>query len=282
MTVDSHAALTVASPSIGVFDSGVGGLSVLDALRRKLPNARFHYLSDNLNFPYGTRAEDDVVACVMRACGRFIDKCSLDILVVACNTASTVALPHLRSRFAVPVVGVVPAIKPAAVLTKTGTIALLATPGTVRRPYTDDLIAQFAAHVRVIKSGSSALVALAEQKLRDEPLDTALITAEVQRMFDESPKEESARLDVVVLGCTHFPLLVAELKAVAPWPVRWIDSSEAIAARTAYLAAERGLMKTHDAPMAPLPTAFFTKMDAGVGALAPALEKMGFGGVEAL
>jgi glutamate racemase len=98
------------APVIGVIDSGVGGLSVLEAVRRRLPGARYHYLSDNLHFPYGLRSEDDVVACVLRATTRFIDKCSLDMLVVACNTMSTVALPHLRARFKIPVVGVVPAI----------------------------------------------------------------------------------------------------------------------------------------------------------------------------
>lgn len=272
---------SVTAPSIGIFDSGVGGLSIFHTIRARLPGTRLYYLSDNLYFPYGMRTEDEVVSCTLRATTRFIDKCSLDVLVIACNTASTVALPHLRSTFKVPVVGVVPAIKPAAALSQTGTIALLATPGTVKRPYTDELIQSFASQCRVIKTASTALVELAETKLRGGIVDQSRIAADVRRLFAESPVDKQTRLDVVVLGCTHFPLLKPELELAAPWPVAWIDSSDAIAARVDYLLTERAI-DGKTALGGGAETAYFTLVDASVGMLEAALNGIGFKSVEAL
>lgn len=268
------------APTIGVFDSGVGGLSIFATVQSRIRAASMLYCSDNLNFPYGTRTEADVTLCVLRATTRFVAKCSLDILVIACNTASTVALPELRARLGIPVVGVVPAIKPAANLSRTGTIALLATPGTVARPYTDELIQQFAPTCKVLKHGSSWLVHAAELKLRGEPLDQARMQAEVDALFAGSPLEPEKRLDQVVLGCTHFPLLVDELRAASPWPVGWIDSSEAVAARTEYLCTEKGYVR--DAPRRTPPVAYFTKADAGAEQLKPALLARGFLSIDVL
>lgn len=268
-----------AAPAIGVFDSGVGGLSIFEAVRRRLPGARYAYCSDNGNFPYGTKSEDEVVRVTQAGAERFIAKAGLDLLIIACNTASTVALPHLRSKFAVPVVGVVPAIKPAAAMTRTRTIALLATPGTVARAYTDELIQSFAPSCRVIRLGSRLLMGMAERKLRGEPVSVGEIRADIQPMFDQSPSEEFKRLDTVVLGCTHFPLLLAELEAAAPWPVQWIDSSEAIAARTEYLMTNLGI-DVRTVRDVPPPIAYFTQFDAGAEALRPALEGRGFAGLD--
>jgi glutamate racemase len=249
-----------------VFDSGVGGLSTFQAVRARLPGAVYHYCSDNLHFPYGLRAEDDVVRCAVATAEAFIAHCQLDMLVVACNTMSTVALPALRARWPeIPVVGVVPAIKPAAAASKTRVIALLATPGTVARRYTDELIAEHAAGCQVVKVGSSVLVELAEAKLRGEAVDPALVAREIAPMFVPG-------LDAGVLGCTHFPLLLPELMAASPWPIQWHDSAGAIAARVAYLLATR----EHLPPEAAAPEAWFTMDGPSVTALKPALARLGF------
>lgn len=210
-----------------VFDSGVGGLSVLGEIRRRLPCCSYAYACDNAGFPYGDKSETDLVARVDRVLKALIATIDPDIVVVACNTASTVALPQIRSHFRKPVVGVVPAIKPAAQLSRTGVIGLLATPGTVNRPYTHRLIADFAPHCLVIPVGSSELVHMAEAKLRNIGPDRGALRAIIAPLFADE------RTDTVVLACTHFPLLRDELEEAAPRPVAWVDSGEAIARRVA-------------------------------------------------
>lgn len=225
-------------PIIGIFDSGVGGLTIFQAVRERLPQAFFCYLSDNGNFPYGVKSEADVLRCTLDATQRFISRFGLDLLIIACNTASTIALERLRQRHTIPVIGVVPAIKPAVQMSRSRTIGLLATPGTISRPYTDTLIRDFASGARVLKCGSGLLVKLAEAKLKGEVVQDELVRQEVMPLFAASPTEDFKRLDTIVLGCTHFPLLKEELTRVVPWPVQWVDSSQAIAARAAHLLTE--------------------------------------------
>ncbi len=277
------AAIGSGVPRIGVFDSGVGGLSVLQAVRQRLPGAAFAYCLDNLNFPYGTKDEAVVVEVVRQATRRFIAQARIDLLVIACGTASTAVLPALRKDYTLPVIGVVPAIKPAALLTQTRTIALLATPGTVRRAYTDELIQSFASGCNVLRAGSHRLVELAEQKLRGGTVSAADVEPEIRSLFADSPQDTGKRLDVIVLGCTHFPLLVPELSRAAPWPVRWLDSGEAIAARTESLARAGGYSETemHRASGAPL-TAYTTTADSDEGALLPNLGPFGITRLELL
>lgn len=270
------------APTIGVFDSGVGGLSIFAAVRARLPGANFAYCTDSGNFPYGTKTEAEVVACTYKATRRFIERARLDLLVVACNTASTVALPHLRAQFQVAVVGVVPAIKPAAELSVTGTIGLLATPGTVQRPYTSELIATYATGLRVGLLGTSLLVDMAERKLRGEGVDLEALRREIRPLFDQSPTANTERLDTVVLGCTHFPLLGAELAAVAPWSVRWLDSSEAVALRTASLVHEQGGGGASHHQASGTPRFYCTRNDPSVAELTPALVGLGFAPPEEL
>ena len=260
-----------AAPVIGVVDSGVGGLTIYAAIRAALPNANFQYCSDNAHFPYGTRTEEDVVRCVTVMADNLDRQAPLDLLVVACNTASTVVLPPLRARFPFPVVGVVPAIKPAAALTKTGTIGLLATPATVSGPYTDALIAAHADGRRVLKIGSPRLAAWAEGKLRGEAVDLAALRAEVAPFFDRHESVD-ARVDVVVLGCTHFPLLIEELDRVAAWPVTWLDSASAIASRVVSLVGPG----ERTAPSLPASVCWFTRGGSDVDALDAALRRFGF------
>ncbi|MEA3300008.1 MAG: glutamate racemase [Pseudomonadota bacterium] len=212
-------------PRVLVFDSGVGGLSILAEIRARVPRCELVYACDNGAFPYGTKGEEELVARVDWVLKALIRATAPDIVVVACNTASTVALPHVRAHFQNPVVGVVPAIKPAAKLTHSGVIGLLATPATVARPYTLQLIADFASHCTVHRLGSARLVQIAEDKLRGQASDLAEIRDIISPLFTDPA------LDTLVLACTHFPLLRAELEAAAPRPVQWVDSGEAIARR---------------------------------------------------
>lgn len=217
------------APKILVFDSGVGGLSVLAALRARLPGCDFVFACDNAAFPYGTKSEAELIARVDRVMNQLVAQVQPELVVVACNSASTVALPRLRAHLRQPVVGVVPAIKPAAQRSATKVIGLLGTPGTVRRQYTQQLIADFAPHCEVISLGSAELVEIAEQALRGTRPEPRELRALLAPLFADTA------LDTVVLACTHFPLLGDELAAAAPRPVHWIDSGEAIARRVASL-----------------------------------------------
>lgn len=213
-----------------VFDSGTGGLSVAHALRAQLPDADIVYAADTAAFPYGKWAEVLLVRRILRVMRDLLDLVKPDCVVIGCNTASTLALDVLREEFQVPFVGTVPAIKPAAAQTKTGVIGVLATPGTARREYTKTLIHTYAFHCKVMLHGAPRLAEIAEKKLAGSEVSRAALLAEISPVFR---KKGGAHTDVVVLGCTHYPLLLEEMKEVAPWPVEWIDPAPAIARRTA-------------------------------------------------
>ena len=216
-------------PKILVFDSGVGGLSILQAISSRLPDCHYVYASDNAGFPYGTREEKDLVHRVDKVLKALINRVEPDIVVIACNSASTVALPKIRSHFTKPVVGVVPAIKPAAAISTSKVIGLLGTPGTVQRAYTRQLISDFASDCEVISVGSSELVEIAESKLR------GISPNQLQLKEILQPFSDTELLDTVVLACTHFPLLTEELRTTLPGINQWVDSGEAIARRVASL-----------------------------------------------
>ena len=214
--------------SVLFFDSGVGGLSVLAEVRQRCPQLNLRYLMDDAEFPYGVKPDDALSQRVLAVCCQAVAEFSPDLLVIACNTASTLALPLLRQQLDIPVVGVVPAIKPAAELAKGGHIGLLATPATVDRLYIEDLIQDFAEHCQVDRFGSRQLVEWAEQYLIDGA-DIAELKSHLQPWFSDYPQ-----MTHVVLGCTHFPLLKAQLSGL--WPnIHWIDSGEAIARRVEFL-----------------------------------------------
>lgn len=254
-------------PRIGIYDSGVGGLSVLSCLRQSIPAATFYYCSDNLNFPYGTKPEAEVVRFTVHNTGIFSAVYGLDLLVIACNTASTIALSTVRSRLSIPVVGVVPAIKPAAAASKSKTIALLATPATIGRAYTRQLIADFANGCNVILRGSSVLVEQAERKLRGMPVDMIAVAAELDPMFAEPNGD---LIDTVVLGCTHFPLLKKEFEQIRRG-INWLESGPAIAARASSLLTVPAMGGTQETSVA----AFTNKTSAALELL-PALIGFGF------
>jgi glutamate racemase len=222
------------APVVLVFDSGLGGLTVLAEVRRARPDAQVVYAADDAAFPYGDLAEEVLIARVVAVMERLVAAHRPDVVVIACNTATTLVLPALRARFGVPFVGTVPAIKPAAAATRTGLVSVLATPGTVRRDYTRELIATYAAHCRVTLVGATRLAGLAEAELAGLPVSDAALAEDIAPCFVEA---DGRRTDVVVLGCTHYPLLLRRFERLAPWPVTWIDPAPAIARRMAQLLA---------------------------------------------
>jgi len=219
--------VTTVSPIL-VFDSGVGGLTVLGEIQKLLPDVSTVFVADTAMFPYGRLAPDVLLARASRVIDEMIVRFDPAVVVIACNTASTLVLPHLRAKHKIPFVGTVPAIKPAAATTKSGLISVLATPGTVKRDYTADLIKSFASECDVTLVGSEGLASLAEAHLRGEPVSDERIAREIAPCFAE---RDGKRTDTIVLACTHYPLLLSAFERLAPWPVNWIDSAPAIARR---------------------------------------------------
>jgi glutamate racemase len=253
------------------FDSGVGGLSIVAPARAAMPQARFVYAADSAGFPYGIKDEAEIAARVPALLGRLAERYRPRLIVIACNTASTIALAAVRSALDVPIVGTVPAIKPAAEHSRTRAIAVLGTAATVRQAYVDDLAARFAGDCRVIRHGSAELVTLAEAKLCGEEIPIAAVRAAIAPLLGA---EGGDMFDTVVLACTHFPLLADELAAAMPRPVTFVDGGAGIARRIAYLTAGKNV--TRDGP----DTAVFTgPFDTR---LARALAQRGFALVEQL
>lgn len=221
------------APRILVLDSGLGGLTVLAELMRLRPDADIVYAADDAAFPYGALAPDAMVARCLLVAERLLAVHRPDLVVVACNTMATLVLPHLRRRFDLPFVGTVPAIKPAASASRTRRFTVLATPGTVERDYTRGLIEAYAGDCRVDLVGSRVLAGYAEAELAGGPVPDEALSAAIAPCFVD---RDGARTDVVVLACTHYPLLRARMEGLAPWPVAWIDPAPAIARRAAELA----------------------------------------------
>ena len=259
----------IAAPTVLVFDSGVGGLTVFREISAARPDARFIYLADDAAFPYGALSEDTLIARVVEVIGAAIATHAPDLVVIACNTASTLALAELRARFAVPFVGTVPAIKPACAQSTSKRISVLGTQATVSREYTRALIREFASDCDVALIGSPHLAGFAEAELANEPASDALIAAEIAPCFVE---EGGRRTDTVVLACTHYPLLLERFLKVAPWPIDWLDPAPAIARRVADLLRERRVA----AQTPPVPKIIFTSGRAPSSKLAAALAGFGF------
>lgn len=212
-----------------MFDSGIGGLTVLREARVLMPDRRFIYVADDAAFPYGAWEEPALKEHILSLFGKLLDRLQPAISVIACNTASTLVIDALREKFpGHPFVGTVPAIKPAAERTRSGLVSVLATPGTVKRQYTRDLISKWAqkCHVRLV--GSDRLAGLAEIYMREGFVDEEAVRAEIAPCFIE---RDGMRTDIVVLACTHYPFLANRMRKTAPWPVDWIDPAEAIARR---------------------------------------------------
>ncbi|MET0371678.1 MAG: glutamate racemase [Sphingobium sp.] len=249
------------------FDSGVGGLSILGPAQAVLPHAPIVYAADSAGFPYGTKSEAEIAARVPALLGRLVERYRPRLAVIACNTASTIALSAVRAALDIPVVGTVPAIKPAALLSKSRVFGVLGTDATVRQPYVDRLAAEHGADCTVLRHGSAALVELAETKLRGEPLDPAIAREALAGLLEQPGGD---RMDTVVLACTHFPLVEAELAAAAPRPLRFVHGGDGIARRILFLTQGQAW------PTEAVPgTAIFTRLDSDVEALRPALGAYG-------
>jgi glutamate racemase len=232
-------------PTILVFDSGLGGLTVLREIVRTRPDAHYVYVADDAFFPYGHHSEEEIIARVVPLIGDLIESHAPDLVVIACNTASTLVMAHLRGRYSVPFVGTVPAIKPACAQSKTKRVSVLGTKGTVKREYTKALIRDFAQGCEVTLVGSGELASLAEAALSGIEVSDAEIAAELKPCFVGDGERDPARTDTVVLACTHYPLLMDRLVALAPWPVDWIDPAPAIARRVSDLLRAPGHEADH-------------------------------------
>ena len=230
--------LLTREPRILVFDSGLGGLTVFSEIARARPAAAYVYAADDAAFPYGRLYGPELLARVADTIAWLVDRHAPDIVTIACNTASTLVLPHLRAAFRdLPFVGTVPAVKPTAAASQSRLISVLATPGTVQRDYTRDLINEHATHCDVTLVGSTTLASIAENFMRGERVSDDEISAEISPCF---VVDGERRTDAIALACTHYPLLMAQFERLAPWPVAWINPAPAIARRVDFMLAERG------------------------------------------
>ena len=213
-----------AEAPIGVFDSGAGGLTILSALRKELPDEQYIYFGDTAHCPYGTRSDAEIVELTCRAC-QFLLEQGVKLIVIGCNTASQAALTTLRATFSVPFIGVVPAVKPAARATKKGCIGVAATNQAAKAIYLRQLIDEFAGGIQVFAVGCPELVTLVEQGEFDAPGADEIVKVALEPILKEG-------VDVIVLGCTHFPALRPIIERITDHHVQVIDSGAAIARRT--------------------------------------------------
>lgn len=264
---------TVGQPTVLIFDSGVGGLSIYQDIRDCLPGLSIIYTFDNAFFPYGEQPESLIVDRVVKIAGAITQQHQLDLIVIACNTASTVSLSALRACFSIPIVGVVPAIKPAVQRTHNGVVGLLATRATINRPYTQTLINEFAVNCRVELLGSARLVEIAEEKLYGQPVKLQEIS-EILHPWLALP----VCPDTIVLGCTHFPLLRDELMAVLPANTLLIDSGAAVAHRVVSLLGDVDRWQSGKQKR----LAYCTVLDNHVAKLLPALQRYGLNELQRL
>lgn len=223
------------------FDSGIGGLTVLKEVRVLVPEMQFIYVADDAGFPYGNWEENVLKSRILKVFTNLLALYNPVLCVIACNTVSTLMLTDLRERFPhILFVGTVPAIKLAAEQTKSGFISVLATPGTVKRAYTHELINSFAAQCHVQLVGSEKLAGFAEDYLRGKPIDLKELRYEILPCFVE---KNGKYTDIVVLACTHYPFLLHFFREQALWPVKWIDPAKAIAKHTKSLLSKRVVSK---------------------------------------
>jgi glutamate racemase len=250
------------------FDSGLGGLTVFREVARARPDMRYIYVADDAFFPYGDHGEAELVDRVSTFMGELIAAHSPELVVIACNTASTLVLPHLRARFRVPFVGTVPAVKPACASSVSKRVSVLGTQATVSREYTRALIRDFANGSDVVLVGSAHLAQFAEAELQGSPVDDHLIAREIAPCFVDDGER---RTDTVVLACTHYPLLLERFERLAPWPVRFLDPAPAIARRVLDLSGPPGNAT------APAPSLIFTSGRSPSGRLLESLARFGLG-----
>ena len=228
--------LARAGAPIGVFDSGAGGLTILAALRQELPHETYIYFGDTAHCPYGVRSDAEITELAIRA-NRFLYEQGVKLIVVACNTASQAALNALRATFPVPFVGVVPAVKPAARATRKGRVAIAATNQAAKALYLRQLIDEFAEGIQVCAVGCPELVTLVERGELDGPVAEQTVREALQPVLAED-------VDVIVLGCTHFPALRPVIERITGNQVQIIDSGTAVARRTRSVLEAESMLHT--------------------------------------
>ncbi len=253
------------------FDSGIGGLGIVRCLRMDLPGTRIDYLADTAVFPYGEQADDFLVTRILTLVGQAIARLRPDLVVIACNTASTLALDALRARHKLPFVGCVPPIKWAADLTQSGTIGLLATRATLTRPYLSNLRNRFAPGCTLITYGARNLADLSELAFRGRPVPERAIRMEMNGLFSQPGGDA---IDVVGLGCTHYTFLLDRFQRLGRPGLRWIDPAQAVSRQATRLAHNLGTVAAKG-PYQP-GHAFFTALPQDMGALLPGLRHMGY------
>lgn len=224
---------------IGIFDSGVGGLSVLRAICELLPHEHVLYLADQAHIPYGPRQKRRIRDFSF-GITEFLLEQGAKLILVACNTASAAALHDLRARFpAVPFVGMVPAVKPAATISNTGRVGVLATPTTFAGDLYTALVDRFAQGIEIYQSTCPGLVEQVEWGKMDSPATRAILEEALTPMLAEG-------VDTIVLGCTHYPFVIPVIQSITGPEVRTIDPAPAIARQTQRLLAERGWLNPDD------------------------------------
>lgn len=253
------------------FDSGIGGLGIVARIRDLLPGVAVDYLADTAVFPYGEQPDASLRRRIVSLLGQAIGRLKPDAVVVACNTASTLALDSLRAAYDVPFVGCVPPIKWAADQTGTGTIGLLATRATVRRPYLHDLRTRFAPDCTLLAYGARGLADMAEAAFRGSPPDRQHLKAELDGLFSQPGGD---RIDVVGIGCTHYTFLLDAMRATGPAHVTWLDPAPAVARQTARILGRCGAPLDSRPPMAE--RVCFTAMPPDLPALLPGLRRLGY------
>ncbi|MCW1402839.1 glutamate racemase [Novosphingobium sp. MW5] len=244
-----------ASAPLLLFDSGVGGLSVLSEIRALLPDAPVIYVADHAGLPYGEKTEAEIAARVCGLLGRLSERYQPRLVCIACNTASTIALAMVRDVLEVPIVGTVPAIKPAAEMTRTGVIGLLGTAATVRQPYVDRLEAEFAQGKSLLRHAAPELVAAAEAKLKGQHIDPDVFARAAAGLTGQPGGQD---IDTVVLACTHFPLVEQELDKAFGGKVRFVHGGSGIARRVKVLVGDQPFERKEP------DMALFTGRDEGV------------------
>lgn len=218
---------------IGVFDSGVGGLSVLIELKKKLPNENFIFLADQLNVPYGEKTTEELVGFMYKITNYLIKKHKIKMFVVACNTATVHTIEELRSKYSFPIIGTVPAVKPAARNTETGVIAVISTPSTSESATLKNLIKDHCQNVKVLNIGCRYL----ENAVEAGDINSSQVKYLIAQYLKEV---KNSLADHVVLGCTHYPFLKRTIQKIVGRNVKLIDSGKAIAKHT------QSLLKKHD------------------------------------
>ncbi len=270
---DGYQAGSRTSPRVLAFDSGIGGLGIVAALRDALPSAKIDYLADTAVYPYGEQDDAFLIARIVSLIQEAVTRLSPDAVVIACNTASTLALEALRGVCSVPVIGCVPPIRWAARLSRTRVIGLLATTATVRRPYVAALQARFAPDCTLIAHGARHLADCAEAVFRGAPADPELIRRALAGLSDHP---EGGKIDAVALGCTHYTFLMDAFRAASPEGVAWLDPAAAVARQTAtVLGVDRAAVPVFSESKG---SAWFTAEPAGAAELETGLRRFGYTG----